>query len=225
VELNAGWDRLWSAFRLDLTARGLVGSVRPAGGPSLSRTIGSLGGTFSHDRKVGQWNLSTGLLGTYQEGRTEDDSWRRLRGQAWFEFGRGRWKRVRGDYRRANASQALELFDQIQLGGMESSILPVTETIGRVFEPALPPAFQAGDEYEGRSLELGPFFYRDHRTWLAGGSPGERMGVAGIELGLGSGPQPLLRLPGLRMRFGAAEVLDGPLDGDLRLWLNMVWRP
>jgi len=225
VELNAAWSRLWSAFRLDLTARGLVGSVRPAGGPSLSRTIGTLGGTFSHDRKVGRWSLSTGLLGIHQEGKTEDDTWRRTAGKVWFEIGKGRWNRIRGDFQRTTAASAVELFDQIQLGGMESSILPVTETTGRVFEPALPPGFQAGDEYEGRSLELGPFFYRDHRTWFTGGSPGERLGVAGFEFGLGSVPQPLLRLPGLRMRFGAAEVLDGPLDGDLRLWLNMVWRP
>jgi hypothetical protein len=225
VELNAAWSRLWSALRLDLTARGLVGSVRPAGGPSLSRAIGSFGGSLDYHRKVGRWKLSAGLGGTDQEGRTEDYAWRRVSGQAWLQFGKGRWKRIRGDYRRANATSTPQLFDQIQLGGMESSILPVTETIGTAFEPALPPGFQAGDEYEGRSIELGPLFYRDHKTWFAGGSPGERLGVAGIEIGLGSRPQPLLRLPGLRMRFGAAEVLDGPLDGDLRLWLNMVWRP
>jgi hypothetical protein len=225
VEIQAGWDRKWDDSRLDLATAVLVGSLKPPGGEDLSSRIGSLTSGWTGSRRIGSFNLSASASLLAQFGETENESWKRYGGRVWLELGKGRWKRLRAGYSRATAEDASAPWDRLQLGGMESSILPRTLNGARMFEPAFPAGHLIGDDYEGRELILGPLFYRDHQVWVEGGVRGDRPALAGLEFGFGSGPRPILRLPGLRIRAGAARVLNGPLDGDNRFWVNMVWRP
>jgi hypothetical protein len=225
AEMEAGWNRQWNRGRLDLTAAALFESVTPPGGGDLSRTVGTLAFGWSGSRRYGSWTMSTTAdLGT-RFGKTGDDSWTGYRGRVRFEFGKGFLRRVQAGYRRAATDDAVLLPDRLQLGGMDSSILPRSLNGVRMVEPALPAGHRIGDDYESRELALGPVFYRDHRLSIPDGGRGEWLALTGLEFGFGTRPLPVLRLPGLRVRAGAARVLDGPLEGDNRFWMNMVWRP
>ena len=225
VEIRTGWNRQWNHDRLELAAAALYESVTPVAADDLSRTIGSLHSGWNHSRRFGSFRMGTmAELGAWF-GETGEDSWTRYQGQVRFEIGKGRFRRLQAGYRRAAAGDAVMMLDRLQLGGMESSILPETLNGERMAEPALPAGHAVGDDYEGRDLSLGPVFYRDHRLSAEDGVRVGRLALAGVEFGFGTRPVPVLRLPGLKVRAGAARVLDGPLDGDNRFWVNMVWRP
>lgn len=225
LEIQVGRALHWNRNHLELAAAVLRESVTPAARDDLNRTVGTVTAGWDGDRRLGSWKLR-GTAGLWaQWGETEPDTWSRSGGRVRFEIGKGRFRRAGAGYRRARSDDGVATFDRLQLGGMERSILPGTLNVARMLEPALPAGHGVGDDYEGRELLVGPLFYRDHRLRAAGGPRGERLAVTGLELGFGTGPLPVLRLPGLRIRAGAARVLDGPLDGDNRFWINMVFRP
>ena len=225
AEIEAGWSRQWNRSRLDLAAAVLFESVTPAFGSDLSRKVGALTSGWRGNRRLGSWTMTTAADLGARIGETGGDSWNRYQGRVRFAIGKGRFRRAQAAYHRATTDEAMLVLDRLQLGGMESSILPGTLNGARMVEPALPAGHRIGDDYEGRELSLGPVFYRDHRLTDAAGGGGERLALAGLEFGFGTQPNPVLRLPGLKVRAGAGRVLDGPLDGDNRFWVNMVWRP
>ena len=49
--------------------------------------------------------------------------------------------------------------------------------------------------------------------------------ASGVEVNLASDPIPLVKLPGLSVRLGAARILDEPLEDENRFWLGLAWRP
>ena len=114
---------------------------------------------------------------------------------------------------------------RIDVGGVESSILPRSAIPNRVFDPALPIGTMSGRRYDSARIETtvplfpATFFYQRHRTDLASVS------VAGLQMTFGSGPQPLIRSPGLDFTAGVARILDEPLRNRTKWWLAMRWRP
>ncbi|HVR38832.1 MAG TPA: hypothetical protein VMU84_07025 [Thermoanaerobaculia bacterium] len=127
--------------------------------------------------------------------------------------------RVTARYQRDRAGEST-----ITLGGLATSILPRSALASQVLDPALPVATLTGDRYDGRRIEvvLPGFpvtaFYQQHRL-------STRLTLAGIEFAISSEPYPILKLPGVDITAGAARVLDEPLRGRTKWWLNMRWRP
>jgi hypothetical protein len=225
IEIRAGWKRLWNRSRIDMALAGLGEALKPIGGGELGRRIVAATAGWNGGRRYRSYRLSGSVQVSAAIGETDGTSWERRSGQVRLEWGKGWWKRVRIGFRRSRTNDAVAPWDRLQLGGMESSLLPETLHGNRELEPALPADHRIGDDYEGRELSLGPLFYRDHQVRDESGATGDRLAVAGLEIGFGSGPLPVLRLPGLRIRAGAGRVLDGSLEGDNRLWVYMVWRP
>jgi hypothetical protein len=54
---------------------------------------------------------------------------------------------------------------------------------------------------------------------------GRWLRLAGFEWRFATAPFPIVRLPAVDVRVGAARVFDAPLRGDTRLWLITVLRP
>jgi hypothetical protein len=121
------------------------------------------------------------------------------------------------------------LFDLVQVGGAAGSLLPSGLARTRVEVPGLPAATLVGEEHEGQrgALVLGglPLFFERHRVWSRGGPRGEWLRLAGIEFDLASEPMPLVKLPGLRLRMGAARILDEPYKDATRFWAVLAYRP
>ncbi|HSP13337.1 MAG TPA: hypothetical protein VLV78_01145 [Thermoanaerobaculia bacterium] len=113
----------------------------------------------------------------------------------------------------------------VDVGGLQSSILPHSAIPNRIFDPALPIGTLSGRHYDGARIEAtlpilpATAFYQHHRT--ESGS----VALAGLELAFASGSVPLLRLPALDMTAGVARILDEPLRNRTEWWLAMRWRP
>ena len=113
----------------------------------------------------------------------------------------------------------------VDVGGVPSSIVPLSATPARVFEPALPVATLSGRRYNGARLETtvsgfpATFFYQHHRV------DRESMSVAGIVVTFNTPAAPLLRYPGLDFLTGVARTLDEPLRNHTKWWFSMRWRP
>lgn len=116
--------------------------------------------------------------------------------------------------------------DGIALGGLPASILPDSAMASRVFDPALPMASEAGRDYDGRRIELAlrglPLmaFHQQHHIGDGG------INVTGLEISAATGPNPILKFPGLDVTLGVARIGgDTPERGDTRWWLGMRWTP
>ncbi|HEV8660707.1 MAG TPA: hypothetical protein VGS96_19040 [Thermoanaerobaculia bacterium] len=115
--------------------------------------------------------------------------------------------------------------DGIDVGGIESSILPRSAIPNRVFDPALPIGTLSGRRHDGTRVELNlPFlpatmFYQRHRTDTTS------LSLAGLQVTLVSNATPILRLPALDVTAGAARILDEPLRNRTKWWFAMRWRP
>lgn len=115
---------------------------------------------------------------------------------------------------------------RLTLGGLPSSILPRSAYAHRVLDPALPVAALAGEDYDGWRFESTvpavPFvnaFYQRHTL------DGASLSLAGVQVELRTGPDPVLKFPGLDLTLGVARVLDAPFEGETEWWLGMRWRP
>jgi hypothetical protein len=110
----------------------------------------------------------------------------------------------------------------LTVGGLPSSIVPLSAYVTTVFDPALAFGALAGEHYHGLRVEAvtplfpATFFYQRHRT------DGQRLSIAGLEAAFDSEPQPLLRLPAFTLTAGVARILD---ESGTRWWLGVRWRP
>lgn len=120
--------------------------------------------------------------------------------------------------------------ERFALGGSGGSIIPRSALSSRIVSPALPIGVAFGEEYEGGKASLdfgGPLraFYERHRLWDGGEPKGEWTELAGLETVVEIEPFPLLRLPGMALRLGVAQILTGPLEDDVQWWIGTTLRP
>lgn len=232
IELSARWSRLFGRTGLTLEGGGMAGRIDPASGDNLSTR--SLFGktTVGRYESLGRWRFNQGVTLRHEGGKTGDDSWNRSRisleaGVATEDFS------AAVIYAGGEASGVENPFDRFMIGGEANTILPLSVEAGRVRVPALPAAFMVGDRFEtlrcsfrsdaiGKAITL---FHERHRAWYEGGSRGEWLDLAGAEIDLETDPVPILRLPAVRFRVGAARVFDGELEHTTRWWINTVFRP
>lgn len=228
VGARLGWDRVWRATRVG-AALGLGASrVDAEVGETFDQRVGSLLLLFERRPSRRPWSLQESIRAQLDAGSSDGASWRRFGGEvglgvSYRENGVAvSWQRhwVRGDPSR---------FDLLQVGGACGSLVPGVLRGGQVEVPALPAAILVGEEHEGQrgSLLLGgvPLFFERHRAWSRGGPKGEWLRLAGLEVDLAGDPMPLVKLPGLRLRVGAARVLDPPLEDENRFWAVLAYRP
>ncbi len=113
----------------------------------------------------------------------------------------------------------------VALGGLPLSIVPRSVYARRILDPSLPVAILGGEEYDGWRVETTvpsmPFtvFYQRHQL------DGAELSLAGAEIALHAGPNPVLKIPGLDFTIGAAYVFDEPLRGETKWWAGMRWHP
>jgi len=228
VAARVGWSRAWRASRLSAGIGLAAVRVDPEVGERLDQTLASFHVALERQPSLRPWRLSESLRLRLDAGTNEGESWRRLGGEVGLGLSyedngvAASWQRhwVRGSPSRV---------DLLQVGGVAGSLLPPAAGGAQVEVPALPAAILVGEEHEGQrgALLLAglPLFFERHRVWARGGPRGEWLRLAGFEIDLASGPMPLLKLPGLRLRLGAARVLDPPLEGDNRFWTMLAYHP
>jgi len=227
-ELAVAWRREWGVGALDLDGGALLARLDPAAGGTVTQRAGFVRAEVAMKPSSGRWRFPHSVAAHLEEGRTGDGAWRRYGGR--FEVGVTRGASGLGlAYRRDAAREAAYAFDRLQLGGVESSLLPASATAGRIAVPALPAGTLLGDEYEGERATalLGglPLFFERHRVWDRGGQKGDWLRLAGVAWDLAGDPIPLVRLPGFHLTVGVARILDEPLKDRTRGWLALAWRP
>lgn len=228
LEARLGWDRVWRATRAGAELSLVASRVSPEVGDSFDQRVASLSLSFERQPSRRPWSLWEQVQARFETGSSDGESWKRSGGEAGLGLSYEDngvalvWQRhsARGDPSR---------IDLLQVGGAFGSLLPSGARGAQVEVPALPAAVLVGEEHEGQrgSLLLGglPLFFERHRVWSRGGPKGEWLRLAGLEVDLASDPTPLVKLPGLRLRLGAARVLDPPLEDENRFWLLLAYRP
>ena len=228
LRLKNDWRYRTGGLRLDFG--GALGDF-DRGTESFRRELAFAGVRAWGRHDLGGWRFDGALGLTGVVGQTEEESWNRsglnvevgAGPRDGFRLGLG-W-----DLRRVE--DAASGFDRLQLGGVPGSILPRCFTGNRIAEPALAPEALAGARYEGQRIELRsgswPFtaFYRRHRLWEPTGPRGDWVELWGLEFHLSRAPWPLVRLPGLEVWIGVAEVLEGPQPDSVEGWLSLRWSP
>lgn len=227
-EARLGWDRMWRAARLT-TELGLgTGRVSPVESASFQQRLGSLSVTVERNTSRRPWRFAELASVRFDAGTSGGQTWRRIGG----EVGLGVFRKATGlslSWQRHAVRGEPRPFDLVQVGGAAGSLLSSGLTRARVEVPGLPAATLVGEEHEGQrgALVLAglPLFFERHRVWSRGGPRGEWLRLAGIELDLASEPMPLVKLPGLRLRVGAARILDEPFKDTNRFWAVLAFRP
>lgn len=206
VELRASWSAQAPLIAFHAEAGGLTGKPIDIAFADASLRVRQVLSSWRTDEEVG-------LSG-------EAGSLRHFRGVARGSLRHGAFSVVgkyQHDQSRGNGG--------VEVGGVPSSILPLSAIPNRILDPALPVATLSGRRYDSARIETtlpvfpATFFYQRHRTDRAG------LSVAGMQVTFGSGPQPLLRYPGLDFTAGVARILDEPLRNRTKWWLSMRWRP
>ncbi len=228
VELAASWKRRWDTGGVRVGAGGLLARLEPVHAAALDRRAGFVAVRVDDTPSRGCWRFPHRLEARFDAGRTGDDAWRRYGGS--FEVGAVReGSGVLLAYQRQTARDATSSLDRLQLGGVDSSLLPASELSGRIVVPALPAGARIGDEHEGEraTLLLGgvPLFFERHRVWDQGAARGDWLRLAGLEWDVASGPLPLVKLPGFHLTLGVARILDAPFADRTEGWLTLAWRP
>lgn len=228
VELSADWTRRWRTASIGLRGGMLSGSVEPEGEEALDTRSFWVVARPAWRRSFGK--LKVGFDGGVQveNGETGDDGWSRQLLRAGGGIGWGasmlRYERAEG-----TADDVTAAWDRFALGGSESTILARSATFPRIVSPALPVGTAFGDRYHGDAFRwqgnlLSAFFER-HRLWDDGAPRGEWIELAGVEARLRIAPFPLVRIPGMELRLGAAQMLSEPQEGEWMWWMGTVWRP
>jgi hypothetical protein len=206
VELRASWSAEAPLMALRVEAGGLTGSPIDLTFADASLRVRQVLSSWRTEEEV---RLSG-----------EAGSVRHFRGVARGSLRHGAFSvvgRYQHDQSRGNAG--------VEVGGVPSSILPLSAIPNRVLDPALPVATLRGRRYDSARIETtlpafpATFFYQRHRADRASVS------VAGMQMTFGSEPQPLIRYPGLDFTAGVARILDEPLRNRTKWWLSMRWRP
>ena len=199
----------------------------------LERKVAFARGAGSLRQSWGAWRADQTLAAAGYWGETEGESWQRHVYEASLRIGRqpvdGRRWRLGMIYRRGGSEDLVHDVDRFELGGASGSLLPASAR-ARINVPALPSGFAVGDEVETQRLELEldrrpiTLFGERHRIWI---SPEHRpwLRLAGLEWTLRRGAQPLLRLPGVELSLGIAQILDEPFEDQTEGWIHLRWRP
>lgn len=238
VYLAGTWDRAFPGGGLAARLGGhwVREEVPPRGGrrpPSRETAAATASAAVAWAPSRGRRSLPMELALRLQEGSTAGDGWRRwsARGGLGLDLGD---HALRLEYARQGSEDTPSHGHRFHVGGVRRSLLPDDVDFTRVPVPALPAGWLLGSEHEGQRVELelgllpAPLFYERHRAWADEGRKGDWVSLAGIELQGALPPSPLLTLPGLRFTAGAAYVLEDPweeLDGDVRAWAAIAWRP
>ncbi|HLX10018.1 MAG TPA: hypothetical protein VKY89_19365 [Thermoanaerobaculia bacterium] len=252
VAASAEWRRRAAGERRRLRASLLWQRLEPASGAGPAAAAATAGtnegiaaadGSYRLFRRHGLWVLDAGLDAHLETGRTRGDGWQRYGGEGELAV-RREGARLALEWRRDGSRRVGSAFDLYQLGGAASSLLPDTALAGRIVSPALPAATLLGAEHEEERIELDlggdgggwlggwiggalplPLFYERHRLWGGPLPQPVEVTLAGLEYRLYTRPVPLVRLPALELRLGAARLFASPLAERNRWWLTSVWRP
>ncbi len=227
-EIAASWATRWGFGALDLAGGALLATVEPVTGETVTERVGFARAEVTMTPSRGRLRVPHSLSVHLESGRTGDGTWRRYGGR--LEVGAVyRGTGILVAYGRDTARDAVHAFDRLQLGGVESSLLPASAQAGRIAVPALPAGTLIGDDHEGEraTLLLGglPLFFERHRVWESGNGRGEWLRIAGVEWDLTGDPVPLVKLPGFHLTVGVARTLDEPLKDRMSGWLALGWRP
>jgi WD40 repeat protein len=206
MELRGAW-----------TARWPLGSVSVAGGGLTGRPLDIAFLQVSGTRRqiFSQWRAEEELQLSAEKGSLAHD-----RGVLSASVKRGAF-RVAGSYQHDESRDRRGL----DVGGIESSILPRSAIPNRIFDPALPIGTLSGRTYDGARVEAtipmfpATAFYQHHRT------DSGHLALAGLQMTFASESVPLLRLPALDLTAGVARILDEPLRNRTEFWFAMRWQP
>lgn len=226
IAAGRAWRWRTAGARLGLDVD--LGTVRPAGGRTLARRTAALGIGVSHGNSRGSLRAWQELAGTLTTGRTADDDWQVAAGRLECGVAHGALE-LRAAWGMTSSHSVAHGFDRVALGGIESTVLPAGAVPGRVEAPALELGTVVADEIESQRVSFGTapvaLFVERYGYREPAGAPWRWMSLAGIEVAVSEPPLPLLRLPGVSLRAGAARVLDQPLEGATRWWLALAYRP
>ena len=236
-ELSATRDWQWSGERLVVAGRGLWDQVSPVRRDVyLDQRIASLTGGWGGLRRWGLWRVEPAFSAHYEAGHTDEvGAWSRYGGAARLGITQGK-TRLALSWQRDSSHDLGFGFDEYQLGGAATSLLPESARANRIAVPALPMGALLGTDHLGERIELdapflpAPIFYERHRVWSPGGEPhgSDWLTLAGLEYRFHLDPLPIGRLPALDLRVGVARVLDDPFGefrDSTRWWLITTWRP
>lgn len=179
---------------------------------------------------VGSGTVSiTGGAGI-QTGNTAGDSWTRVLHSATIVAGTSRqW--LRGEYRGGSVDHADpadfgRLSEQFLVGGTTSPWFDPTWMAQRIPLPAVPGGFVSGRQYAMFRVSTGWQGLEPYFTWVAAGdSLSDFKRLAGIEQSLAFSSMGWVRLPAVRLRFGAAYSFDEPLGYHIRGYAAMTYSP
>ena len=228
-ELAASWKWVGDGGRFELAGRLLDERLAFPGGGGLERRSLSLAGAYAAHRRWGELRGRAAAHARVEAGESAAQGWQRWGGG--FELGLKQGGTAAAlSWERAGSRQARRAFDLYSLGGAGSSVLPASVLAGRILVPALAAATLVGAQHESERAEIElaglpmPAFYERHRLW-SGAGRGATLALAGLEYRLRLDPYPIVRLPRLDLRLGAARILSGPLAHDTRWWVSTWWSP
>ena len=205
LELRGSWDAVFLRSYLRIDAGALTGSLTRAFAESSFRTH-QLQGSARADEGVA-------LAIDGGEGA------RHLRAIARASLALGSL-RAGVRYQRDSTGGANDALQQIAVGGIDTSLTPLSAFATRVLDPALDPRALLGPRYEGRRAELGlgvvTAFWQRHIV------AGRSTSLAGFELVTRRAPTPIVKAPALDLTLGIARLLD---EHRTRAWLAVRWRP
>lgn len=228
-ELALVWDRLWRTGRLEIESGLVAQNIGLADGDTLDQRILFAQLRQSARRSWGDITAQGDGSLRVERGETDGESWRRslihLRASAGSDGNELMLEWVRG-----GSDSISHRFDQWTLGGAVLSIVPAAAVSGRIDSPALPIGTAFGDEHETQKASLGvagPLraFYQRHRLWDDAMPHEDWIELAGGELTVTTAPFPLLKLPTLELRLGAARGLSDPIHDKTTWWISTSWRP
>lgn len=227
-EIRAEWERGSAAKRVVVDAGVLAARLQPDGREAVHRTLVDAGGSLAWTPSRGPWSIHHGASVRVEIGRTAGDRWQRYGGSiSWGLLFKS--KGILLEWERRTARGVEEETERLRLGGIRTSLLPESAVSERILVPALPVSTLVGAEHEARRVRLAidwlPLFYERHRVWERGGPKGDWLSLAGLAFDLKLGPQPAIKIPGLRLRAGVAHVLSGALEGRSPWWVSVAWDP
>lgn len=232
LELAASqrWQRRTMSWQVQGGAQ--FAELRQATSEELqTRRLAFLDTRLAGNQRWGNWRLVEQLQLGAELGRTGNDDWHRLKGRVSFEISRSQLGRLGLSWRRGETSGVRQSFELYQLGGTKGSLLSPFALSQQIDVAALPRGTSSGDAFDSYRLELQPghrpwtLFYERHRLKGRLSPNDEPLALRGIEVRWKRGPSPMLRLPGLDVAIGIAEILDTPFEGDIEGWLTLSWNP
>ena len=227
-ELEGRGPTRWS-LRPALAAERLAYQGPAAG--AATRALAGLDAAVSRSWSRGEaWGLGAGASATLQAGRTAGDGWSLLRGRLAFRA-RTPLLPLSAAVEAGTVSGAPSPVDLFALGGVTTSLVPVSLDAARVAQAALPTALATGDRMlrtrveAGRGLRL----YLEHAAaWSSAGARPAFARVVGLEASLASALLDPLAVPlvgRLELTAGVHRVLDGAMEGRTVGTVLLVTRP